>query len=86
MAEVKIYTSSLCGYCYMAKNLLRQKNVEFQEISVDNHPELRKEMEELSQRLTVPQIFINDQPIGGCDDLEALNRNGELDRLLAASS
>ena len=84
MAEVKIYTSSLCGYCYAAKNLLTARKVNFLEISVDNAPELRQEMEELSQRHTVPQIFIDGQPIGGCDELEALDRSGQLDTLLAS--
>ena len=66
--------------------LLEHKQVEFTEISVDGNPELRQEMTRLSGGHTVPQIFINDKPIGGCDDIFALERQGQLDNLLSTSN
>lgn len=84
MMKVVIYTSSTCGYCYRAKQLLRKKGVDFEEVSVDFHPELRKEMTQKSGRSLVPQIWINDQHVGGCDDLYALEQRGLLDALLHA--
>lgn len=82
MAEVIIYSTEYCPYCYHAKELLKRKNVSFRDIRIDLHPELRDEMNTKSGRSTVPQIFINDQPIGGCDDLYALETQGKLDELL----
>ena len=82
MAQVVIYTTSYCPYCTGAKSLLRAKNVEFEEIDVTHDPEKRAEMERLSQRWTVPQIFIDGEPIGGYDDARMLDAAGELDRLL----
>jgi glutaredoxin 3 len=82
MAEVVIYTTSYCPYCMGAKALLQSKNVIFQEIDVTRNEELRAEMEKLSQRYTVPQIFIDGKPIGGYDDARRLDAVGELDRLL----
>ncbi|QBY04160.1 glutaredoxin 3 [Thalassotalea sp. HSM 43] len=83
MAKVEIYTRQTCGFCVRAKMLLQQKQVEFSEISIDEFPEKRAEMIERSQgRMTVPQIFINDKPIGGCDDLFDLHYDGSLDALL----
>ncbi len=82
MAHVRIYTTTYCPYCSAAKSLLRAKNVQFEEIDVTNDSERRSEMEKLSHRFTVPQIFINDQPIGGYDDAQVLDARGELDRLL----
>ncbi len=85
MAEIDIYTSAFCGYCARAKRLLKEKGAEFNEISVDMNPALREEMtEKAGGRYTVPQIFINGQHVGGCDDLHALDARGELDKLLAA--
>ena len=78
-----IYTTRYCPYCKGAKALLRSKNVEFEEIDVTDHPAKRAEMERLSQRWTVPQIFINGRPIGGYDDMNRLDLNGMLDPLLA---
>ena len=75
MAKVVIYTTSYCPYCSGAKSLLRSKNVEFEEIDVTDDPERRAEMERLSRRYTVPQIFIDGQPIGGYDDARQLGRN-----------
>ena len=83
--RVVIYTTSYCPYCFRAKALLASKNVEFEEVDVTRDPERRAEMEQRSTRRTVPQIFINDQFIGGYDDTRRLDASGELDRLLAKS-
>ncbi len=82
MSDVVLYTTRYCPYCVRAKHLLEQKGVAFQEIAVDNDPQLRAEMTQKSGGHTVPQIFINEKPIGGCDDLYALERQGRLDELL----
>jgi len=82
MAQVVIYTTQYCPYCTAAKALLWGKQVDFQEIDVTADPARRREMEHLSQRWTVPQIFIDGQPIGGFDDVRQLDVAGELDRLL----
>ena len=84
MAQVVIYTTRYCPYCTGAKAFLRGKNVQFEEIDVTNDPAKRAEMERLSQRWTVPQIFIDGQPIGGYDDIRQLDVNGQLDPLLSA--
>lgn len=84
MKTVKIYTTTYCPYCVKAKNLLSQKGVDFEEISVENDAALREEMVKLSGgRKTVPQIFIEDVHVGGCDDLYKLENEGKLDSLLA---
>lgn len=77
-----IYSSTHCPYCVRAKALLTKKNLEFTEILIDSNDTLRDEMIEKSQRRTVPQIFINEKHIGGCDDLYALEATGELDKIL----
>ena len=83
-ATVEIYTTSTCGYCRAAKALLTRKNVAFKEIDVSAGGELRKAMVQRARgRTTVPQIFINDTHVGGCDDLYALDHQGALDPLLA---
>ena len=83
MVRVEIYTSEWCPYCYRAKHLLQKKGVTFEEIVVDGDPELRMKMaERAGGRSTVPQIFIDGRPIGGCDDLYALDGKGRLDPLL----
>ena len=83
-AKVRMYTSAVCPYCQMAERLLQQKGVgDIEKIRVDLDPTQREAMMELTGRRTVPQIFINDQHIGGCDDLYALERQGALDPLLA---
>ena len=85
MAKVEIYTKTFCPYCWRAKHLLDSKGIEYREISVDLGGERRTEMIERTKgRTTVPQIFVGDRHIGGCDDLVALERDGRLDELLAA--
>ncbi len=83
MSQVVVYTTPLCPYCWRAKRLLRAKGVAFEEIDLWRHPERRAEMEARSGRRTVPQVFLDDHHLGGCDDLLALEASGELDRLLA---
>lgn len=83
MAEIIIYTTKLCPYCVRAKHLLDKKEVSYTEIRIDEHPEKADEMTAKSQRRSVPQIFINQSHIGGCDDLYALERDGTLDKLLS---
>jgi len=85
MSDVTIYTTMMCPYCVRAKALLAKKGVAFDEIDVSMDPDLRHEMMERSGgRQTVPQIFINGQHVGGCDELLALDRADKLDPLLAA--
>ena len=79
--EVVIYTKKHCPYCVRAIALLTSKGIYFTEISIDDSPTKRDEMIEKSQRKTVPQVFINGKPVGGCDDLFALNDTGALDHL-----
>jgi glutaredoxin 3 len=79
---VTVYTSGWCPYCERAKGLLKQKNVVFGEINVEDDDKFREEMIARSNRRTVPQIFIGDRHVGGCDDLFELDRSGELDRLI----
>jgi glutaredoxin 3 len=79
---VTVYVSDWCPYCMRAKALLTKKRVAFSEINVEEQPKFREEMIARSGRRTVPQIFIGDKPIGGCDDLFELDRSGELDRLI----
>ncbi|MFO1128962.1 MAG: glutaredoxin 3 [Rhodospirillales bacterium] len=83
MPAIDIYTSPFCPYCHRAKALLSKKGVAFREIDVTDVVGARKEMEERAPGArTVPQIFIDGRPIGGSDELAALDRKGELDRLL----
>ena len=85
MAKVVVYSSGLCPYCTMAKQFLARKGIEFDEIRIDMEPEKRQEMMEKSRQRTVPQIFINDDAIGGYTDLIALENSNRLDGLLAQS-
>ncbi|MGA0411705.1 MAG: glutaredoxin 3 [Candidatus Puniceispirillales bacterium] len=81
--KVVIYTSSLCGFCYKAKSLLKKKNIVFEEIDVDFQYEKKIEMINKSNgRTSVPQIFFGDKHIGGCDDLFELEEKDELNNLL----
>ena len=83
MAEVELYTTTYCPYCIRAKALLDQKQVTYTEHKVDTDPQLRATMRERANGgHTVPQIFIDSQHIGGCDDMMALEFKGELDALL----
>lgn len=82
MAEIIMYSTDYCPYCVRARELLQKKNAYFTEIRVDLEPELREEMKIKSGRNTVPQIFINGQHIGGCDDLYLLDTQGKLEQLL----
>jgi len=79
---VTIYISDWCPYCRRAKGLLTQKNIEFSEINVDEDAKFREQMTARSNRRTVPQIFIGEKHVGGCEDLFALDGSGELDRLI----
>lgn len=84
MAKVQMYSTAVCPYCNMAERLLSSKGVQaIEKIRVDTDPALREEMMQRTGRRTVPQIFINDQHIGGFDDLSALDKAGGLDPLLA---
>ena len=86
MQPVKMYSTATCPYCLRAKALLKQRGVEqIDEIRVDLDPAERARMVELTGRRTVPQIFIGETHVGGCDDLIALDRAGGLEPLLAAA-
>lgn len=83
MKNVIIYSSDWCPYCTRAKQLLQSKGVAFEEIRVDGKPDVRAAMAQKAGRTSVPQIWIGEQHVGGCDDLFALERDGKLDALLA---
>jgi len=80
--DVVVYLAGWCPYCQRARSLLSKKGVQVREIDVDDDPQLREEMIARSGRRTVPQIFIGEKHVGGCDDLLALDGRGELDRLI----
>ena len=79
---ITLYVTAWCPYCQRAKQLLTEKKLVFTEIDVDSDAKLRQEMNARSGRRTVPQIFIGENHVGGCDDLIALEGRGELDRLI----
>lgn len=81
---ITLYTTRYCPYCIRARQLLERKGVAYRDIAVDERPALRREMMQRSGRRTVPQIWIGDRHIGGCDELYQLERAGRLDALLAA--
>ena len=85
-ATVEIYTWSTCPFCVKAKRLLDGKGVKYTEYCLDGDEAGRKKMaaERSAGRKSMPQVFVNDQHLGGCDDLHALDRSGELEKLLAA--
>ena len=84
MKKVTMYSVDPCPYCGAAKALLKSKNVEFEEFDIWKDPAKAKEMlQRTNGKRTIPQMFIGDHYIGGNDDLQALNRSGELDKLLA---
>lgn len=83
MKQVKIYTTGICPYCIKAKRLLDKKGVEYEDLRIDLNPELAADAVEKSGGLrTVPQIFIDDYHVGGCDELHALEKNNRIDSLL----
>jgi glutaredoxin 3 len=82
VAEIRIYGTTSCAWCGAARMLLKRKGLAFEDILVAD-PETRREMERLSGRRSVPQIFVDAEPIGGYDDLVALDRSGALDRMIA---
>ena len=85
--NIEIYTWSTCPFCLRAKALLNKKGVEYREYVIDGDEAARQQMAQRAQgRRSVPQIFVNDQPIGGCDDIYDLESSGELDQLLASQS
>ena len=85
MKTIEIYTSPLCGFCHAAKRLLSKKGVSFSEVNVMTQPKRKAEMMQRANGLhTVPQIFIGETHVGGCDELYALERAGKLDQLLSA--
>jgi len=84
MAKIEIYTSPFCGFCTAAKRLLGKKNAAFEELDVMMHPKRKREMvARAGGQTSVPQIFIDGEHIGGCDDLFELEADGELDAKLA---
>jgi len=83
MARIEVYTTGWCGYCVRAKTLLEQRGLPYEEIRVDDDPDFRSKLEELTGGWTVPQILINGDPIGGFSELWQLDRAGELEKLAA---
>lgn len=77
-----MYSTGYCPYCHRAKDILKSLNLSFDEIAVDRDPALREEMMQRSGRRTVPQIFVGEEHLGGCDDLKAAQKSGELDAIL----
>lgn len=85
MKPIEIYTSPLCGFCHAAKRLLKEKGAKFSEVNVLAQPGRKAEMiKRANGGRTVPQIFIGETHVGGCDDLYELERSGKLDKMLAA--
>ena len=83
-ARVVMYATGWCMYCARARALFQRKNISFEEIDIDRDPALREQMITRSGRRTVPQIFVGDEHVGGCDDLHALDAQGGLDPLLVS--
>jgi glutaredoxin 3 len=83
MAEVRIYTTTYCGYCHAAKSLLKERGAQFQEIDCTQDAETRRWLIEQTGQRTVPQIFIGGVPVGGFSELSALDQRGKLRALLA---
>ena len=85
-ASVLMYTTAVCPYCIRAKQLLKSRGVnEIEEVRIDLDPQRRDEMMQKTQRRTVPQIFIGERHVGGFDDLYAIDKSGELDKLTASA-
>jgi glutaredoxin 3 len=86
MPRVKMYTTAVCPYCIRAKQILKAKGVaEIEEIRIDTDPQQREHMMQITGRRTVPQIFIGDTHVGGCDDLIALDGRGGLEPMLQSA-
>ena len=83
MARIQMYTTRWCGYCVRAKTLLESRGISFEEISLDDDPDFRRRLLDLTGGWTVPQIVIDGRPIGGSTELWQLDRSGELERLAA---
>ena len=83
VAPVTVYTGSFCGYCMRVLDLLQRRGIEYTEISVEDSPGLRDELVAKSGRRSLPQIYLGERYLGGAEELAALDRSGELDRLLA---
>ena len=83
--EITMYSTRYCPFCMAARSLFEGRNLPYKDIGVDGEPELRRQMTALSGRQTVPQIWVGDQHIGGFDELRALERDGQLDKLLDAA-
>ena len=83
MGKVRVFGNDTCAYCGAARMLLKKKRVPFEDLLVNRDPEARAEMASLTERSSVPQVFIGDVHVGGFDDLCALEERGELDKLLA---
>jgi glutaredoxin 3 len=84
MAQIRIYTTRWCGYCYRAKALLDQRGVPYEEIALDDDPEFRRTLQRVTGGWTVPQILIDNEPIGGYAELWQLDRSGLLDERVVA--
>jgi glutaredoxin 3 len=84
MARIRMYSTTWCGYCIRAKVLLERRGLEYEEIVMDDDPAFRQKLLDLTGRWTVPQIFIDEVPIGGYTELWCLERDGKLDELAAA--
>ena len=85
-SRIRIYGSETCSFCMAARMLLKKKGVDYQDIPIGGDEELRRKIEDLSGQRTVPQIFIDDRPIGGFDELYELEKSGDLDRLIASGA
>ena len=83
MPRIRMYSTTWCGYCIRAKALLERRGLEYEEIVMDDDPAFRQKLLEMTGRWTVPQIFIDDVPIGGYTELWSLDREGRLDDLAA---
>jgi glutaredoxin 3 len=83
VAPVTVYTSSFCGHCIRVLDLLQRRGIEYTEISVEDSPGLRDELVAKSGRRSLPQIYLGERYLGGAEELAAMDRSGELDRLLA---
>ena len=82
MKKVIVYSKDICPYCVKAKNLLQRKGVNFTEIKITTDEQKQEMIKKANGRMTVPQIFIGDFHVGGCDDLHALESEGKLDKIL----